>query len=108
MGKFTINVPKKMNWFDSDVIKDIHNRLAQGRTVVILHETPEIARKVSESLMKRIPTEDVYRVISMNRQDFERRKTTDRENWNSFHYYQISAERILNGHVSSYLPNNSH
>ncbi len=99
MGKFTFVIPKRDNAIDSDIIRDIRNQLSRGKKVVIVHNPSLSSRDAVNSLLKRLPLDDVYRVRPIEESDFEHLREIEP----ATDYYQISAEGIL-----GYLPNSYH
>ncbi len=91
MGKFSRPSRPDIQ-VDSDVIKDIHNQLSSGRKVLILYDPSEISRQSAQGLLKKIPTDDVYRVLMMDKNYFEEQKSKNPDIANS---YQILAEKIF-------------
>lgn len=91
MGKFSTRIYNPDIFVPDDLIEDIHRQLCHDKKVVIIHNSSEHSRQAAQSLIKKIPSDDLIRVRVIEQGDFEQLRTLDPQT----NYYRISAEGIL-------------
>ena len=67
MGKFSTPVSRLETTFHPDLIQDISAQLSGGRKVFIIYDESKISRQRASSILKKIPTDDVYRVLLLSK-----------------------------------------